>query len=115
LTPLAKTPVQYTWVDDYAWLKQYPLRKRADGSTEGLTYAVPWILPEGDELGHMQIDTRKARSAGLTFRPLLTTARDIVAWRESPAAPEGLRKQPRYVLTPEQEQAMLVAWKARGY
>jgi 2'-hydroxyisoflavone reductase len=115
LTPLAKTPVQYTWVDDYAWLKRYPLRKRADGATEGLTYAVPWILPEGDEQGHMQINTSKARSAGLTFRPLLMTARDIVAWRESPTAPESLRKQPRYVLTPEQEQAMLAAWKARGY
>jgi hypothetical protein len=26
---------------------------------------------------------------------------------------EALRKQPRYVLTPEQEQAVLTAWKAR--
>lgn len=113
LTPLARTPVQYTWIEDYAWLKQYPLRKRPDGGTDGLTYAVPWITAEGDELGHMQIDTRKAVAAGLTFRPLLTTARDLVAWRESSAAPEALRKQPRYVLTAEQEQAMLAAWKAR--
>jgi hypothetical protein len=27
--------------------------------------------------------------------------------------PEALRKQPRYVVTPEQEQAILAAWKAR--
>ena len=71
-------------------------------------------MPDGEDLGHTQISNRKAIAAGLTFRPLLTTARDTLAWRQSDAAPEALRKQPRYVLTPEQETAMLAAWKARG-
>jgi 2'-hydroxyisoflavone reductase len=114
LRPLAAGPLDYTWIEDYEWLKRYPLRKRADGTTAGLTYAIPWVMSEGDELGHTQISNRKAIAAGLTFRPLLTTARDTIAWRESDAVPEALRKQPRYVLTPEDERAMLAAWKAKA-
>jgi 2'-hydroxyisoflavone reductase len=113
LRPLAKVPVSFTWIEDYEWLKQYPLRQTPDGRTVGLTYSVPWVMPEGDNLGHVQISNRKAIAAGLKFRPLLTTARDTIAWRESDAVPEALRKQPRYVLTPEQEQAALAAWKAK--
>ena len=113
LRPLAKSPLTYTWIEDYAWLRRYPLRKRSDGGFSGMTYSVPWVMAEGDELGHQRIDNRKAIAAGLTFRPLIETARDTIAWRASDAVPEELRKQPRYVLTPEQEQAMLAAWKAR--
>lgn len=113
LRPLAKSPLTYTWIEDYAWLRQYPLRKRSGGGFSGMTYSVPWVMAEGDELGHQRIDNRKAIAAGLTCRPLLETARDTIAWRASDAVPEDLRKQPRYVVTPEQEQAMLAAWKAR--
>ena len=80
----------------------------------GLTEAIPWVMADGDELGHMRISNRKALAAGLTFRPLLTTARDTLAWRHGDAVPEALRKQPRYVLTAEQERAILEAWKLRG-
>ncbi|MEX2282904.1 MAG: NAD-dependent epimerase/dehydratase family protein [Gemmatimonadota bacterium] len=114
LEPLATTSVTFTWIEDYEWLRKYPLRTSANGTTSGLTYAVPWIMAEGDELGHMQIDVRKAVAAGLTYRPLLTTARDTIAWRQSDAVPAALKTTPRYVLTPEQERAMLDAWKARG-
>ena len=114
LKPLATTPVTYTWIEDYEWLRKYPLRTSPNGSTSGLVYAVPWIMAEGDELGHMQIDVRKAVAAGLKYRPLLDTARDIIAWRQSDAVPAALKATPRYVLTPEQERAMLDAWKARG-
>jgi 2'-hydroxyisoflavone reductase len=113
LRPLASAPVTYTWIEDYEWLKRYPLRKRADGSMAGMTYSVPWVMSEGDELGHTQISNRKALAAGLTFRPLLTTARDTVAWRQSDAVPAALKQQPRYVLTPDDERALLSAWKAK--
>ena len=113
LEPLATTPVRWTWIDDYDWLKGYPLHTTRDGRTFGLTYAIPWVMVEGDALGHMQIDGRKAAAAGLTCRPLLETARDTLAWRTSDAVPQALREQPRYVLTPEQEQAMLAAWHDR--
>ncbi|HSJ13713.1 MAG TPA: NAD-dependent epimerase/dehydratase family protein [Longimicrobiales bacterium] len=107
-------PLSWTWIEDYEWLKQYPLRRNADGTTEGLIYSVPWILPEGDELGHMRIDGRRALAAGLSPRPLADTARDTLAWRASDAVPEALRNQPRYVLTPEQERMVLEAWKRRS-
>jgi hypothetical protein len=71
-------------------------------------------MAEGEDLGHMRISNRKALASGLTLRPLLTTARDTLRWRESDAVPEALRKQPRYVLTSEQERAVLAAWKARA-
>lgn len=113
LAPLARTPVTFTWIEDYDWLRAYPLRRRADGTTSGLTAAVPWIMPQGNSLGHVRIDNRKAVAAGLEFRPLLTTARDTVEWRESDAVPADIKATPRYVLTQEQEQAMLTAWKSR--
>lgn len=114
LRPLATAPVTYTWIEDYEWLKAYPLRKNADGKTEGLIYSIPWVMPEGEDLGHTQISNRKAVAAGLTFRPLLTTARDTLAWRTSTAAPQTLRDKPRYVVSPEQERAILEAWKAKA-
>lgn len=114
LAPLAKEPLTYTWIEDYEWLKRYPLRTEPDGKTSGLTEAVPWVMAEGDDFGHMRISNRKAIAAGLTFRPLLTTARDTIAWRESAAVPDRLKQQPRYVLTPEQERAILDAWKQRA-
>jgi 2'-hydroxyisoflavone reductase len=114
LAPLAKSPVTFTWIEDYEWLRRYPLRTAANGRTSGLTYSVPWVLPEGNALGHVRIDNRKAVAAGLKFRPLLETGRDTITWRASDAVPAALKATPRYVITLEQEQAMLAAWKARG-
>ncbi len=112
LQPLAPAGTTYTWIDDYEWLKKYPLRTPTADDPGGLTEAIPWVMADGTELGHMRISNRKALAAGLTYRPLLTTARDTLAWRQSDAVPEALRKQPRYVMTAEQERAMLAAWKA---
>lgn len=114
LRPLATAPLSYVWIEDYEWLKQYPLRKPSDDDTTGLTYAIPWLMAEGDDLGHMRISNRKAIGTGLKFRPLLTTARDTLEWRQSAAVPAALREKPRYVLTAEQERAMLEKWKARS-
>jgi 2'-hydroxyisoflavone reductase len=113
LKPLETTATTYTWIEDYAWLKAYPLRAPSPGDPGGLIEAIPWVLADGDELGHMRISNRKARASGLTYRPLLTTARDTLAWRQSDAVPEALRAKPRYVMTAEQETAILKAWKAR--
>ena len=111
LAPLAPPGTSYTWIEDYAWLSRYPLRTPAPGDPGGLIEAIPWVLAEGDELGHMRIRNRKALAAGLTYRSLLTTARDTLAWRQSDAVPEALRATPRYVLTAVQETAILKAWK----
>lgn len=114
LKPLETAPTTYTWIEDHAFLKAYPLRPPSNDDPGGLTEAIPWVLPEGTELGHMRISHRKALAAELTYRPLLTTARDTLAWRQSNDVPEALRAKPRYVLTAEQEAAILTKWKARG-
>jgi 2'-hydroxyisoflavone reductase len=108
---ITSVPLSWTWIDDYEWLKAYPLHRGDAGTPSGFEYAIPWILPEGDALGHMQIDSRKAIAAGLTYRPLAETARDTVEWRQSDGVPQGLRDRPRYVLTEEQEREMLEAWR----
>lgn len=110
---ITSAPLSWTWIEDYEWLKQYPWRRGQDGSTEGLLAAVPWIMADGDELGHMRIDGSRALAAGLKPRPLADTARATLQWRESPQVPEALRATPRYVLTEEQEREMLRAWSAR--
>lgn len=107
------TPLSWTWIEDYEWLKAYPFTRQQDGTTSGLVYAVPWILSEGDDLGHMRIDGRRALAAGLTPRALADTARDTLEWRLSEAVPAALRERPRYVMTPEQEREVLEAWKSR--
>ena len=113
LTPLTPPATTVTWVEDYAFLKAYSLRTPSPDDPGGLIEAIPWVMAEGDELGHMRISNRKALAAGLTCRPLLETARDTLAWRQSDAVPEALRTQPRYVLTAEQERAILAAWSRR--
>jgi 2'-hydroxyisoflavone reductase len=111
LAPITAAGTTFTWIEEYAFLKAYPLRPKTADDPGGLIEAIPWEMVDGDELGHMRISNRKALAAGLTYRPLLTTARDTLAWRRSDAVPETLRAKPRYVLTDEQERAILAAWR----
>lgn len=110
---ITAVPLSWTWIEDYDWLKQYPFRRQQDGSFTGFTDAVPWIMADGDELGHMRIDGSRALAAGLQPRPLADTARDTLHWRTSAQVPEALRDRPRYVLTEAQEREILGAWAAR--
>ena len=114
LAPLARTPVTFTWIEDYEWLRNYPLRTMPNGRTSGLTYSVPWVMADGNSLGHTKIDNRKAVAAGLQCRPLIDIGRDTVAWRAGDSVPAAIKNQPRYVLTDEQEKAILAAWKSRA-
>jgi 2'-hydroxyisoflavone reductase len=77
-----------------------------------LTGFVPWVLPVGDELGHMSVDPRRALDAGLTLRPLARTTLDVMDWWAS--IPESLRQDVRFPLSPEREREMITAWRARG-
>ncbi|MGQ0643155.1 MAG: hypothetical protein ACT4P6_20610 [Gemmatimonadaceae bacterium] len=89
--------MQFTWVDDYAFLTEHKI-----------TYAVPWVMLQGNDLGHTSVSNARAVGAGSAFRPLATTVRDTLAWW--PAVPQARRDAPRFAITPEQEKSAL----ARG-
>jgi 2'-hydroxyisoflavone reductase len=95
---------ELVWVDDYDFLK-----------AKRITYAIPWLLPEGENTYHLQINNKKAIAAGLTFRPMAETVRDTVAtW---PARLKELRpgQQPNFRwITAEKETEVLAEWKSRG-
>ncbi|MDB5483734.1 MAG: NAD-dependent epimerase/dehydratase [Caulobacteraceae bacterium] len=70
-----------------------------------------WVPARGDSAGFHRRSIRKALAAGLTFRPLGTTAVDTLAWfREQPAERQAKLKAG---LPPEREAALLAKWKAR--
>ncbi|HEX7438331.1 MAG TPA: NAD-dependent epimerase/dehydratase family protein [Caldimonas sp.] len=69
-----------------------------------------WVPGEGDSIGFARRDIGRALRAGLTFRPLATTAADTLVWfRDQPAARQA---KPRSGLTPEREAEVLAHWKA---
>ena len=95
-----RAKVTFTQVDDYDFL------------TENKIFSmVPWVIPTGNNLGHLTISNARAKAAGLGFRPIATTVRDTLAWW--PTVPEERRNAPHFALTPEQEVMVLAAWKAR--
>jgi 2'-hydroxyisoflavone reductase len=89
-----------TWVDDYAFLKAH-----------GIEESVPWIMLQGNDVGHTSISIRKAVEAGLGFRPLADTVQDTLAWW--PTVPAERRAKPRFVISPEIEAKALADWRAR--
>jgi 2'-hydroxyisoflavone reductase len=107
--------IDWVWIDDYDFLLNYPLRQAPDGRSVGLAANVPWIMPRDDNQFMAHIDSRKAVAAGLRWRPVAETVRAAIDWwnhdapREWVAAAAG-----RFPYTPEQEVAMIAAWRTRG-
>ncbi|MCA1946958.1 MAG: NAD-dependent epimerase/dehydratase family protein [Armatimonadetes bacterium] len=67
-----------------------------------------WIASEARADGTMRADSSRAVSAGLTFRPIVQTARDTVEWHGSqPARPWAAG------LTAERERRLLELWGER--
>src|SRR5579875_3385469 len=67
----SESNARFTWVDE-----SFLLRQGVAPWTE-----IPlWIPEEMNMQGLSAVDVRKARSAGLTFRPLVETVRDTLAW-----------------------------------
>ena len=92
--------VTWNWVDDYEFLDEHRLG-----------YAIPWILPTDDHVGSQSIDVRKAREAGLQFRPIAQTALDTLSWYDT-LSPEEQQKPPM-AISPEREAEVLRAWRVR--
>ncbi|UCF19766.1 MAG: NAD-dependent epimerase/dehydratase family protein [Gemmatimonadota bacterium] len=71
-----------------------------------------WLPPTEEYVGYGSISRDKAIAAGLTFRPLATTALETLDWWRS--LPEERRASPRAGLPPEREAEVLAAWHARA-
>jgi 2'-hydroxyisoflavone reductase len=94
--------VSWTWVEDYDFLEE-----------QKITYAIPWVLPVGNNLGSQRINIDRAKAAGLTFRPIAVTAMDTLKWYYSDALTDEERAEPPMAITPEREAEALAAWRAR--
>lgn len=90
----------WTWIEDYEFLEQ-----------QKVLYAIPWILPMGNDLGSQRINIDRAKAAGLRFRPIARTAMETLDWYYSLTKEEQSR--PPMAISPEHEAEVLAAWKAR--
>ncbi|MCI3135245.1 NAD-dependent epimerase/dehydratase family protein [Phenylobacterium aquaticum] len=81
-------------------------------NVSGWTDLPVWVPGQGETAGFAKRDIGRALAAGLTFRPLPTTAADTLAWFRS--LPPERQAKPRNGLSPEREAQVLAAWKARG-
>jgi 2'-hydroxyisoflavone reductase len=69
-----------------------------------------WVPARGDSAGFAKRSIAKALAAGLTFRPLATTASDTLAWfKQQPAERQAKLKAG---LTPAREGEVLAKWKS---
>ena len=64
----------FTLIDDYEFLK-----------SNGVYYAIPWVMPEGDHYGSARLSNSRALEAGLTYRNLTNTIKDAYTWWNSDA------------------------------
>jgi 2'-hydroxyisoflavone reductase len=71
-----------------------------------------WVPDDAENAGFGRTIVAKAVAAGLTFRPLATTAADTLAWFN--ALPAERREKLRAGITPEREKEVLAAWKAKA-
>jgi 2'-hydroxyisoflavone reductase len=67
-----------------------------------------WVPAQGDSAGFARRSIERALAAGLTFRPLATTAADTRAWFEQ--QPEARRAKPRAGLSAAREAEVLQKW-----
>jgi len=72
-----------------------------------------WIDPVGEMAGFGQQSNARAVAAGLTFRPILDTAKDTLVWLAT--LPQDVRtKVASSGISADREQKVLAAWKAHG-
>jgi len=97
-----KSNATFTWADA-DFLRAQKVRAWSDMPT--------WVPPRGDSIGFSQINTQKAISKGLTFRPIGDTTKATLEWfHKQPAERQAKLKAG---LTAERETAVLAAWHAQ--
>jgi 2'-hydroxyisoflavone reductase len=73
-----------------------------------------WIPRTDPDYAGANVDNRRARAAGLTFRPLATTAVDALAWFNAAPADAQSRMLKGAGLTADREREVLAAWHAQA-
>jgi 2'-hydroxyisoflavone reductase len=73
-----------------------------------------WIPNEGEWAGFGTMSNARAVKAGLTFRPILDTAKDTLAWLDTLPADERAKVRSTGI-KPEKEAKVLAAWKAEKH
>ncbi len=93
---------------DFRWADAAFLREQG---VSGWSDMPVWLPPEGDTLGFGQRSCARAIGAGITFRPVVETAKDTLDWWN--AQPEERRSRLRAGISPEREAAALKALAER--
>lgn len=97
------SPASFVMIPDYDFLTQH-----------GVGFAIPWIMPIGNNAGSALTSTSWAVQNGLTFTPLAESVRDITEWWHSDAVAEERRANmvsgQRSLMA--REAAIIAAWKA---
>jgi 2'-hydroxyisoflavone reductase len=70
-----------------------------------------WVPSSGETAGFARISNARAVKAGLTFLPMVETAKATLDWFST--QPAERRAKLRAGLTPEREATVLAAWKLR--
>jgi 2'-hydroxyisoflavone reductase len=92
------TPSRLVWA---------PAEFLAEQRVRGWSDLPVWVPPTPQNAGFSAVSLQRALDAGLTFRPLATTARDTLDWFR--AQPEDVRARIGGTLTAEREAAALAA------
>lgn len=90
-------------IEDYEFLKESDVH-----------YLVPWIMPEGNNIGSALVSNTKGIAAGLTFRDLSVTIKDTYSWWMSEGAKElreAYESDEKTLINRESE--ILQAWNSR--
>ena len=110
LRAAAGSDARFTWVDD-EFLVEHKV---------GVFGELPFWIPASEGENFFSFDISKAQRHGLTFRPLIESARDTLVWlREREQLPKPL-DDPRLAalgqvgMEPERERALLDEWHARS-
>ena len=92
----------FVMVDDYEFLKD-----------NQIYYAVPWIMPLGNNYGSSRSSNKRAIKAGLTFRPLKESIKDTYIWWNSDAVAKDRKEKytndPKSLINREKE--LLANWQ----
>jgi 2'-hydroxyisoflavone reductase len=93
--------IRFTWVPA-EFLEEQKVTPWGDMPT--------WIPRSDPDSAAMNVENRRAATAGLTFRPLATTAVDALEWFKAAPADAQARMLKAAGLPPERERAALDAW-----